>query len=418
MSENAEDRDAHERHGDDAHERDGEDAREFRDSSGRREPYTPHEPTRPPERPNTPPHAGNGTVKHSPDEQGPDGLDSDELDLRRMLHRAVEDVEPRDGALDHLRRAVPARRARKRQAAVGMAAAALFLGTAVPALVHVSGATGSDADPAIAGQASQAQGGTGQGKSRTGASSTAGGAHGRTPDPGASGRGDGPAPGGSTAPGAGSTAGTTGPSASADAGAPVCTATQLGSATGSAGAPDSAGVVYGTFHVTNVSAGSCTVGGAGAVTALAQGAADASKIHVVQHTAGDPATGLPAPAPEAPALVLAPGAAYEVKFAWVPSETCPTGGSGGSDGGTGSGGAETGGPSPDPSPSQGASATDGTTAGTDTGATTQLVTKDGGTDAGSVVVSLTPDGGAPTATATVPDACAGTVYRTEVLPAP
>ncbi|MEV7124931.1 hypothetical protein [Streptomyces sp. NPDC093260] len=407
MNEHAEDRDAHERH--------GHDARERRDSSGRREPFTPHEPTRPPERPNTPPHAGNGTVKHSPDEQGPAGLDSDELDLRRMLHRAVEDVEPRDGALDHLRRAVPARRARKRQAAVGMAAAALFLGTAVPALVHVSGATGSDADPAIAGQASQAQGGTGQGKSRTDAPSTAGGAYGRTPGPGASGRKDDPTHGGSTAPGAGSTAGTTGPSASADAGAPVCTPTQLGSATGSAGAPDSAGVVYGTFHVTNVSAGSCTVGGPGAVTALAQGTADASKIHVVQHTAGDPATGLPAPAPEASALVLAPGAAYEVKFAWVPSETCPTGGSGG---GTGSGGTETGGPSPDPSPSQGASATDGTTTGTDPGATTQLVTRDGGTDAGSVVVSHTPDGGAPTATATVPHACAGTVYRTEVLPAP
>ncbi|MEU2881273.1 hypothetical protein ABZ651_34915, partial [Streptomyces sp. NPDC007070] len=144
MSENAEDRDAHEGRGDDererdgedarerrghdpherrgprdrqdAHERHGHDARESRDTSERREPYTPHEPTRPPQRPNTPPHAGNGTVKHSPDGQGPDGLDSDELDLRRMLHRAVEDVEPRDGALDHLRRAVPARRARKRQA--------------------------------------------------------------------------------------------------------------------------------------------------------------------------------------------------------------------------------------------------------------------------------------------------------------
>ncbi|NUP22594.1 MAG: hypothetical protein HOZ81_42355, partial [Streptomyces sp.] len=30
-------------------------------------------------------HAGNGTVNHGPDDQGPDGLDSDELALRRML---------------------------------------------------------------------------------------------------------------------------------------------------------------------------------------------------------------------------------------------------------------------------------------------------------------------------------------------
>ncbi|MCZ9347385.1 hypothetical protein NGM37_57770, partial [Streptomyces sp. TRM76130] len=60
--------------------------------------------------------------------------------MRRLLHRAVEEVEPREGALEQLRRAVPARRARKRQAAVGMAAAALLIGTAVPALLHVSDA--------------------------------------------------------------------------------------------------------------------------------------------------------------------------------------------------------------------------------------------------------------------------------------
>ncbi|MFQ6146594.1 hypothetical protein ACLMNJ_26560 [Streptomyces seoulensis] len=355
-------------------------------------------------------------MKNSPAEQGPEGFESDELELRRMLHRAVEDVEPRDGTLDRLRRAVPARRARKRQAVVGVAAAALFLGTAVPALLHVSHTTGSDADPAIAGQASQAQGGTGPGKNKAGASSTAGGADGRTQDPGADGRKNDPTHDRSTAPGAGATAGTADPSASAGTGAPVCTATQLGSATGAAGAPDSAGVVYGTFHVTNVSDGSCTVGGSGAVTALAKGTADATKIQVVQHTAGDPATGLPDPATEAPGLVLAPGGAYEVKFAWVPSQTCP--GGGGSGGGTGSGGTETGAPSPDPSPTQGEGATDGTSTGPDSGAAPQLAAGNAGEDTGGVVVSHTPEGGSTTAAATVPDACAGTVYRTGVLPAP
>ncbi|MEU0600851.1 hypothetical protein ABZ484_21825 [Streptomyces sp. NPDC006393] len=393
MSENAEGRDSHERH----------------------EPYAWHEPTRP-EQDDTQSHAGNGHVNHSPDERDPEGLDPDELALRRMLHQAVQEVEPREGTLDHLRRAVPARRARKRQAAVGMAAAALFIGTAVPALVHVSDAGGSGVDPAIAGQASQAQGGTGQGKGPGGGEGTASGTSGRTPGKGSSGkpddrRGDGK----SVPPGSGTAgAGTGGPSASADTGAPVCTAPQLGSATATIGAPDTSGAVYGTFRVTNISKGSCTVGGPGTVTTLAQGAADTSKITVTQHIAGDPATALPDPSTEVSGLVLSPGSAYEVKFAWVPSETCPTTG-----GGTGNGGTETGAPSPDPSSSQDSGTTGGTSAGTgtDAGTTTQLMTEDGGTAEGSVVVSHTPEAGSPAVSATVPKACAGTVYRTGVLAA-
>ena len=63
-------------------------------------------------------HAGNGTVNHGPDDQEP---------RRARLGRAGTAPDaapapsrrssPRDGTLDHLRRAVPARRARKRQAA-------------------------------------------------------------------------------------------------------------------------------------------------------------------------------------------------------------------------------------------------------------------------------------------------------------
>ena len=120
-------------------------------------------------------HAGNGTVNHGPDDTGPEGLDSDELALRTLLHHAVGQMEPRQGTLDHLRRAVPARRARKRQALVGMAAAALFVGTAVPALLHVSNSAGSDTNPSIAGNASQAQGGAGQGKGPGDSESAAGG---------------------------------------------------------------------------------------------------------------------------------------------------------------------------------------------------------------------------------------------------
>ncbi|MET8247350.1 hypothetical protein ABZV31_24765 [Streptomyces sp. NPDC005202] len=347
-------------------------------------------------------------MNHSPDEKGPEGFDSDELALRRMLHEAVQDIEPRDGTLEHLRRAVPARRARKRQAAVGMAAAALFIGTAIPALVHVSNSTGSDANPAIAGQASQAQGGTSQGKGPDGGASTAGGSSGKATGKGKGGTKDDQKGGKGT--GSGSTVGTDNPSATTGTSAPVCTASQLGSATATVDAPDSAGIVYGTFHVTNVSSTSCTVGGSGSVSTLAQGTADATKISVVNHTSGDAAAGLPDPSTEVAGLVLLPGSAYEVKFAWVPSETCPT------SGGTATGGTGTGGPSPEPSPSQDASATGSTTTGTDAGTTTQLVREDGTAD-GSVVVSHTPEAGSPTVSATVTNACAGTIYRTGVLAA-
>ncbi|MDG9726278.1 hypothetical protein [Streptomyces sp. DH41] len=375
-------------------------------------------------------HAGNGTVNNGPAEQGPgtqgsdgfdtpdglntldgldtpDGLGSDELALRRMLHQAVRDVEPSDGTLDHLRRAVPARRARKRQAVVGMAAAALFIGTAVPALVHVSNTTGPGADPSVAGHASQAQGGASQGKDPAGGQSgitgSAGTAEGKersdpeeTPKDKESGAVTGSTPGAD-------------PSASAAADIPACTAKQLGPALASSADPDSTGVVYGSFRVTNVSSDGCTVVGPGSVVATPQGAADAARIGTARHAAGDAAAGLPDPSLEAASLTLAAGSAYEVQFAWVPSETCPT------TGGTPGGG--TGGPSPDPSPTEDTTTTGGTTpGGTDTGTTTQLVTEDGPAE-GSVSVTYSPEGGSGSATATVSNACAGTVYWTGVLAA-
>lgn len=109
-----------------------------------------------------------------------DGADMDEVALRRMLHGAVEHIEPGDGTLDLLQRAVPARRARRRQAAVGMAAAALLIGTAVPAFVHVANSDGSNAaNPAIAGHGEQAQGGNGTERdSGTGGKSDGGGSDG------------------------------------------------------------------------------------------------------------------------------------------------------------------------------------------------------------------------------------------------
>ncbi|MFE1878700.1 hypothetical protein [Streptomyces diastatochromogenes] len=354
-------------------------------------------------------------MNHGPDEKGPEGPgpsghDSDELDLRRLLHSAVDDLEPRTGTLDHLRRAVPARRARKRQAAVGMAAAALFIGTAIPALIHVSNSGGTDPNTAMAGQTSQAQGGATQGKNPDGGSSSAGGSHGKTPGPGKD-TSKGTEPGKTGGNGTGSTGGAD-PSSTLAAGAPVCTAAQLGSATQTVDAPDTTGVVYGTFRVTNTSTASCTVGGPGTVGVTAQGAADPAKVLSARHVAGDAAATLPDPSLEVAALVLQPGAAYEERFAFVPSETCPTTGGSTTTGGT-DGGSD---PSPDPTPTQDAGATGSTDTGTtSSGTTTQLVTEDGGTADGSVLVTHTAQGGSPSVQATVPNACAGTVYYTGVL---
>ncbi|MFJ7152318.1 hypothetical protein ACIQVT_29690 [Streptomyces sp. NPDC100445] len=339
---------------------------------------------------------------------GPDPLGSDELALRRLLHSAVDGIEPSTGTLDHLRRAVPARRARKRQALVGAAAAALFIGTAVPALVHVSYAGGSDPNTAMAGQSSQAQSGTSHGKDKgddkSGPKDT--GAATAKPDktPGKHGEKD---KGGHT--GGGSTGGVN-PPATAAPGVTPCTAAQLGSATGTADAPDTTGVVYGVFRVVNVSGTACTLGGPGTVTPTALGAADPAKIVSARHVAGDAAAALPDPSQEVSGLILQPGAAYQEKFAFVPSETCPTTG----DGSTG--GTETGEPTPDPTPTQGGTdAAGGTTdPGASVGTTPQLVTEDGTAD-GSILLTHTAAPGSPTATATVSGACAGTVYYTGVL---
>ncbi|MET7438041.1 hypothetical protein ACWERY_28510 [Streptomyces sp. NPDC004082] len=336
-------------------------------------------------------HAGNGTVNYGPEEQGPEGLGSDELALRRLLHSAVEEIEPTDGTLDHLRRAVPARRARKRQAVVGMAAAALFIGTAVPALVHVSNSNGSNANPSVVGNSQETQGGVGQSKGQDSGSGGSGGSAGTSKDKNKQGKGKqdkGKA-------GAGATSG-------ADPSAPVvgdapCTAAQLG-ANGSAGSPDSTGVVYGSFSVSNVSGVPCTVTGPGTVGASALGAADPGKVTAVRHVAGDAASGLPDPSQEQAALLLKPGTSYVVKFAWVPSQTCPPAGGGD--------------PSPDPTPSGGTGDSGGGTS-TDSGVSTQLVRED--TVDGSVAVGYTASGGAPSASTVVANACSGTVYWTGLL---
>jgi hypothetical protein len=261
------------------------------------------------------------------------------------------------------------------------------------------------ADPSIAGHGAQAQGGAGDGKGPDGGESTSGGTSDKTEDKGKAEQQEGEK-GKATGSAAGSVGTSDTPSTSA-ASIPACTAADLGMPTQTVNAPDSVGAVYGTFRFTNGSGASCTVSGPGTVTPTPQGAADATKISVVRHVAGDLATALPDPSLEVASLVLKPGSSYEVQFAWVPSETCPTTGDNSSGGGTGD-------PTPDPTPTE-EPATDGGTSTTgDTGASTQLVTEDGTAD-GSVTVTITAEGGAPSISATVSNACAGTVYWTGLL---
>ncbi|MGA4850238.1 hypothetical protein ACOBQB_29830 [Streptomyces sp. G5(2025)] len=237
-------------------------------------------------------HGGNGNVNHGPengsdglrpaggtgpadgtgsDEPGPDGLRSDELGsdelaLRRMMREAVREIEPNERSLDHLRQAVPARRARKRQAVVGLAAAALFIGTAVPALVHVTNSRGgSDDRPSIAGNSQEAQGGSSQGKDPEKGQKDAGKKPGKSKEKDKKdkkGKKEGKGKGGTGGGGTGSPD----PDTSEAATSPVCAAAQLG-ATGSAGPAEADNKVYGSFRVTNISGSSCTVQAAGAVSA-------------------------------------------------------------------------------------------------------------------------------------------------------
>ncbi|MFF5334676.1 hypothetical protein [Streptomyces sp. NPDC013181] len=337
----------------------------------------------------------------------------DEEALRGMMRGVVQGLEPSEGSLDRLQRAVPARRARRRQALVGAAAAALLLGTAIPAFVHVTNSKGSStASPAIAGHGEQAQGGNGN---EPGADSGNGG--GGEPGEGRPNGGQGvpqptTSPTGSSVRGQdGATAGaSTDPAVSAQGNLPACNAGQLGVKSATTGAAGADGTVYGAFRIANVSREECSVSSGGTVGFEAMGAADPTRIEVVRHTEGDPASGLPDPATEEATVLLKPDMVYEVQFAWVPKDTCPSTGASPSPTPTdGAAGAGNGG-------STGSAAAGGGTGESETGTETQFGATDGaGTAQGSIAVRHIPEPGAPVATTKIDNACAGTIYRTGVL---
>lgn len=384
-----------------------------------------------------------GTNHPFPDDSGPGEPfgrpDFDEEAVRRLMRGAVGGLEPSDGALDHLRRAVPVRRTRRRQALGGAVAAAVLLGVGLPAVLHVAdeiGSTGPGDRPANAASSRHHSEGTvedrqpGDGddppgdRSRDG--SAARGDHRGEPS------GDGSRARGSEAPQSPGRTGTTArpePGATLGAVAPVCSRTQLGGGSGTVGAADAAGRVYGAFRIVNVSHAVCAVTGPGALVAQPRiGTAGNARISVVDHTSGDPAAGLPDPRREPEKVVLRPGQAYEVKFAWVPAGD---GTSGACTRGTGS--SPTPGTSSSPStpattasrapaaPTGGAPETpavDGSGGSGGSGGGTGSGGSDGsGGGAGGITLTNTPLAGEPAAAeARIPDACAGTVYHTGALP--
>ncbi|MFD7907249.1 hypothetical protein ACFV4G_34065 [Kitasatospora sp. NPDC059747] len=356
-------------------------------------------------------------------------LTTDELAVRDLMHRAVAGIQPGPGGLPRIRTAVPRRRAARRGALTGALALAAAVAIALPAL-HTAdhlGLSGGPGSPHADGPATGVPAGTtADGSGPFGASPHPGPAPGTVGQPSGTASSS-PSPGASSAR---ADAGTTAPAAATSSGdgpiVPLCTRGDLGQGSGQAGPADAAGRIYGWFAVTNVSGHACRLGGPGAVSVTGVTGTDRSRIRVTDHTAGDPATGLP-PADTDPPL-LAPQAGYRVPFAWIPDPVCPTTGQGGATaaptGATGPGpiSLTTQAPAASGAPASGASAapssnpqaspspsTGPTTAPTPTGSPTPNPTV---SNPPSATIAHTPAPGSPSAAAVLlPGACAGTVYR-------
>jgi hypothetical protein len=236
-----------------------------------------------------------------------------------------------------------------------------------------------------------------------------------------------------------------------------CTREQLGDAETLTGEPDSAGQIYGAFRLVNVSDQPCLVDGSGQMDVVPIDAAvtDEADVEVLDPGEGEQlATALPEPEATEEELLLEPGSAFEVQFAYVPEDgstgggcvqsgptdepspdpTEPSSGTGDPTTGTDAGGTSDGtGDTPDGEADGGTSgSTSGGTsggtsngAGNGTGETSGETGGDadgdtgggGGTNDGGVVLVYTPDAGEPPAAEIeLPGICSGTVYRTDALP--
>ncbi|GAA0677011.1 hypothetical protein GCM10010193_32800 [Kitasatospora atroaurantiaca] len=333
---------------------------------------------------------------------GSDGLM--ERELRALLHRAVDEVQPDPAALHRIQRAVPRRRARQRNVWTGAAAAVLLTAAAVPAIhgvQHFDLSGGPAPGSALADDDHVGTAGP-NGSGATGRPHTPRPANPATAPAGT------PA-GADTASVSGSLSTGTGGASAGTAPVPGCGRADLGQASSHLAAADGSGKVYGWFTVRNTSGRSCELTGAGTVLVSAASGTDPSKVKVVEHTAGDPAGALPDPAGAPRSLVLAPQAGYQVQFGWVPDAPCaksaaPSGQSGsaptagGQAAGADSRAAET------------STVSTAEASASPTGGASPTATPTG--EAPSITLAHTPESGGPAvATAVVNGACTGTVYR-------
>ncbi|EDY46389.2 hypothetical protein [Streptomyces sp. SPB074] len=371
------------------------------------------------------PPAGSSAVNSAPADPASPDSSFGEDELRALFHGAVDGLAPGEGVLDRLQAAVPARRARKRQTLVGVAAAVILLGTAIPAAVHVAAAPGHEADPTMAGSSQD---------TRTAAPSSArphedagrevrDDVRSASPRPSAS-SGHRSRASGSPSPKSPPSAGTV------LADAPRCAATQLGDAAADRGTPAADGTVYGSFRVANVSGEKCAVTSAGQVRVAVLGGRTRTTVPVVEHQDGDAAADLPGTSQSA--LLLGPGQSYEVRFAFVPDAGCPSGDpskppedpgpssptpsepaqSPAESGGPGSG------PGKGPDQGQGAGAGPEDPAALDR-TTTQFERSVPADDAPAATVEVSHNAapGGPVSNTTIRESCSGTLYRTGLLPA-
>ncbi|WP_461037477.1 hypothetical protein [Streptomyces mayteni] len=395
--------------------------------------------------------------------------DGGEAEIRQLFRDAVGGLEPSAQALEQLREAVPMRRRRRRRMWLGAAASVALFGVGAPVVMsaaeHVGGGGG---EATLDAGTDRTAGGepAGGGDAGEDGSHPAGGdteAPGR-PGDGAETDGQPPATGDEEG------SATTRDGSEMSLSSPTCARTQLGEARTTTESPDAEGRVYGTIRLVNVSSSPCRVAGNGELAALPMGMASADSIQIVDRTEGDRAERLPTPDETLEELVLPPGEAYEVQFAWVPSVTAidscdvatePAGsggpspnlergepatdeptatggpgpddvsgedGGGGATGETGTGGestggtggaggtGETGGESPG-SGASGETGGTGTSGGDTSGGTVGGDGVDGTTD--GVVLRYTPAAGQPEAAQIrLEGSCSGTIYRTGVLQAP
>ena len=128
-------------------------------------------------------HAGNGTVNHGPDDRAWTGSTRTSWRCARMLHQAVDEIEPPTARWTICAGRCPPGGPASGRPLVGMAAAALFSARPSRRLLHVSNATGSDADPSASrATARRRRAAPAQGKDPDGGESTAGGTSGTVED--------------------------------------------------------------------------------------------------------------------------------------------------------------------------------------------------------------------------------------------